>query len=72
MAKAVTEWDEFYVESSTATQVEKFTKYGLTDSGIISLAQGKYLVLTDDFTLANYLQSIGVDAVNFNNIRMYG
>lgn len=38
MARAVTEWDEFYVESSIVTQAEKFTKFGLTDSAIISLA----------------------------------
>jgi len=72
LAKAVIKWDEFYVESSTATQVEKFTKYGLTDSGIISLAPGKYLVLTDDLKSANYLEKIEIDTVNFNNIRMYG
>ncbi|NEN92532.1 MAG: hypothetical protein F6K48_27990 [Okeania sp. SIO3H1] len=28
LTKAVTKWNEFYVESSTATQMEKFTKYG--------------------------------------------
>ncbi|NES04643.1 MAG: hypothetical protein F6K22_18505 [Okeania sp. SIO2F4] len=72
LAKALTKWDEFYVESSTATQVDKFTKFGLTDSGIISLAQGKYLVLTDDFKLANYLEKIEIDTVNFNHIRVSG
>ncbi|MDJ0554938.1 MAG: PIN domain-containing protein [Microcoleaceae cyanobacterium MO_207.B10] len=72
LAKALTQWDEFYVESSTATQVEKFTKYGLTDSGIISLAKEKYLVLTDDFKLANYLEKIEIDTVNFNHIRVSG
>jgi len=70
LTKALTEWDEFYIESSTATQVEKFTKYGLTDSGIISLAKGEYLVLTDDFKLANYLEKIEIDTVNFNHIRV--
>lgn len=72
LAKAVSEWDEFHVESSSATQVEKFIKFGLTDSGIISLAQEKYLVLTDDFKLANYLEKIKIDTVNFNNIRVCG
>ncbi|NEP82229.1 MAG: hypothetical protein F6K39_31250 [Okeania sp. SIO3B3] len=71
LAKAVTEWDEFYVESSIVTQAEKFTKFGLTDSAIISLAQGKYLVLTDDLKLANYLDKIEIDTVNFNNLRVY-
>lgn len=72
LAKVLTKWDEFYIESSTATQVEKFTKFGLTDSGIISLAKEKYLVLTDDFKLANYLEKIEIDAVNFNHIRVCG
>ena len=49
LAKEVSKLDEFYLESSTVSQEEKFTKFGLTDSGIISLVQGKYLVLTDDF-----------------------
>ena len=71
LAKEVSKLDEFYLESSTVSQEEKFTKFGLTDSGIISLVQGKYLVLTDDFPLANYLQSIGVDTVNFNYLIDY-
>jgi rRNA-processing protein FCF1 len=72
MSQAFDRLDEFYIESNTATQVEKFAKYGLTDSGIISLAQrDSYLVLTDDFKLAGYLQKIGIDTINFNNIRPY-
>ena len=71
LATEVTKLDEFYIESNTVSQEEKFTKFGLTDSGIISLAQRKYLVLTDDFKLANYLQSIGVDTVNFNHLIDY-
>ncbi|CAC5340081.1 MULTISPECIES: hypothetical protein [Planktothrix] len=39
---------------------------------IISLAGDRYLVLTDDLRLAHYLQKIGIDTVNFNNIRVYG
>ena len=39
---------------------------------IISLARDRYLVLTDDLRLAHYLQKIGIDTVNFNNIRVYG
>lgn len=32
---------------------------------------GKYLVLTDDLKLANYLQSVEIDVINFNNIRLF-
>ncbi|HEX6623904.1 MAG TPA: PIN domain-containing protein [Pyrinomonadaceae bacterium] len=61
--------EEHYVESKTASSHEYFDRFGLTDSGIISLVQGNYLVLTDDFKLAGYLQKINVDVINFNHIR---
>lgn len=59
---------ESKIESATATKLENFTKFGLTDCGIIVLAKD-YLVLTDDFRLANYLQTVGIDVINFNHIR---
>lgn len=64
--------DENYIESRTIATNEKFVRFGLTDCGILNLAIDKYLVLTDDFRLANYLQSVGIDAINFNNIRTWG
>ena len=68
LSQAMNQLNEFYIESKVATQVEKFTKYGLTDCGIISVARDSYLVLTDDFKLAGYLEKIGIDVINFNNI----
>ncbi|MBO3463985.1 hypothetical protein G7B40_022045 [Aetokthonos hydrillicola Thurmond2011] len=72
LAQAMTVLDEFYIKSVDAVQLDNFTKYGLTDCGIVTLAKNKYLVLTDDFKLANYLQKVGIDTINFNNIRTYG
>ncbi|MFB2891707.1 PIN domain-containing protein [Aerosakkonemataceae cyanobacterium BLCC-F50] len=63
---------EFYIESTSAVKLENFTKFGLTDCGIISIARDKYLVLTDDFKLANYLQTINIDVINFEHIRRTG
>jgi rRNA-processing protein FCF1 len=63
---------EFYIESTSAVNLENFTKFGLTDCGIISIARDKYLVLTDDFKLANYLQTIKIDVINFEHIRRMG
>lgn len=57
--------------AKTLSQNETFSRFGLTDTGIIQLVQGKYLVLTDDFRLSQYLSSIQVDAINFNHIRAY-
>jgi rRNA-processing protein FCF1 len=64
--------DEFYTESRVIAQNAKFIKFGLTDCGILNLVRDRYLVLTDDLRLANYLQKEGIDTINFNNIRVYG
>jgi len=72
MKIGIRQMQEFYIESSNTVEVEGFTTFGLTDTGIISLARDRYLVLTDDLRLAHYLQKIGIDTVNFNNIRVYG
>lgn len=71
-ARDLTILDELYIESSVATQIDNFNKFGLTDCGIINVARERYLVLTDDLKLANYLQKLGIDTVNFNNIRIEG
>jgi len=63
---------EFYIESKTVATNQGFTKFGLTDCGIVDLVRNKYLVLTDDLKLAAYLQREGIDTVNFNNLRIYG
>ncbi|MEH2165538.1 MAG: PIN domain-containing protein [Nostoc sp.] len=62
--------DEYYIKSLDVVNTEKFVKFGLTDSGILILSKGKYLILTDDFKLANYLKSVEIDVINFNNIRV--
>lgn len=61
--------EEHYKESSKVCALEHFKKFGLTDSGIIDLVRDKYLVLTDDFRLSNYLQAVNIDVINFNHIR---
>ena len=72
LAQEITKLSEFYIDSVTLAKIDKFAKFGLTDCGIIHLAKNRYLVLTDDFRLSNYLQIIGIDTLNFNNIRPYG
>ncbi len=61
--------DEQYTAAEAICSLEHFKKFGLTDSGIINMVKDKYLVLTDDFRLSNYLQSVGIDVINFNHIR---
>lgn len=71
-AKNISRLNECYLESKQVAKNEKFVKFGLTDCGITDLAPQKYLVLTDDFRLTNYLQQQGIDRINFNNLRPYG
>jgi rRNA-processing protein FCF1 len=70
-AQNVTLLDEHYIKSLDAVNVDKFLQFGLTDCGILTLARSNYLVLTDDLKLASYLQSVEIDVINFNNIRVF-
>ena len=71
-ARGIDTLDEKYVESATAAQLEQFPRLGLTDSGIVHLAKGNYLVLTDDFRLYGVLEHLGIDVLNFNHLRLPG
>lgn len=67
--RAIARFEEIHKSSQQLAQLPEFQKFGLTDCGILNLAQGSYLVLTDDFRLSETLRSKGIDTVNFNNIR---
>jgi rRNA-processing protein FCF1 len=68
LAEAITRLNEQYVPSNDAMQ--GYRRLGVTDAGIIHIAH-TYLVLTDDFPLSNYLESRGIDVINFNHLRPY-
>ena len=63
--------DEHYLSSKDIARMDEFTRFGLTDAAILKLVQAKYLVLTDDFRLSQYLQTKSVDVLNFNHIRTF-
>lgn len=69
LSSDITLLEEEYVASQDVGDMQEFVRFGLTDAGVIYLTRGKYLVLTDDFRLSQYLQSTGVDTINFNHIR---
>lgn len=71
-ADGVQRLEEEHTPSLDICALDHFKTFGLTDSGIISLSKGKYLVLTVDFPLAAYLQNVGIDVVNFNQLRVLG
>jgi rRNA-processing protein FCF1 len=68
-AGGITTLDEHYVASTAAAQRGEFSRLGLTDCAIAHLATGKYLVLTDDSALFQFLEKAGVDVLNFNHLR---
>jgi hypothetical protein len=70
-AQAVRLITEQYVTSGEATEHPAFVRFGLTDAVIKRIAEGEVLVLTDDFRLAQYLQSSGLHVVNFNHLRKW-
>ena len=67
--KETTLLSEEYLPSKEIINQSKHHKFHLTDCGIIILAKKKYLLLTDDFKLSKYFDSIGGNSVNFNHIR---
>lgn len=71
-AAEIKKLEEPYCASRELSDDPKFQKFGLTDCGISRLSYNRYLVLTDDFPLSQYLATQGIDAINFNNIRKLG
>ena len=71
-ARSVTVLDEHYLRSAEVVAQPTFADFGLTDMGILCLARAPYPVFTDDFRLANYLGTQGIDVLNFNHIRVLG
>ena len=70
MLETLRQAKELYVEKDIVLQREYFPRIGLTDAVIVELARQKqYLVVTDDFPLAGYLQSNNCEVINLNHVR---
>jgi hypothetical protein len=61
--------EEHYIRSADIAGTHQFWRLGITDAGIFHLVRGKYLTITDDFALSQYLRTQGADVLNFNEIR---
>lgn len=61
--------DESYAPSKEMTLHSHFELFGLTDIGITVTAKGKYLVLTNDHDLAQFLIMQGVDVLTLTILR---
>lgn len=67
---AVADMKEFCDASREVVSDRSFQRLGLTDAAIAMISQRNHLVLTDDLTLEMTLHQRGVDAINFNHIRV--
>jgi hypothetical protein len=67
---AVQSFKERRTESKILIQTEAFFNFGLADSAILDIPAKKYLVLSVDAALVIALQKKGVDAINFNHLRL--
>ncbi len=70
-ATTISRLEETHYASQQLSKLPEFQKFGLTDCSILNLSRNQYLVLTDDFRLSSYLQTKGIDAVNFTNLRPF-
>jgi len=68
-ARGLKNLHEHYTPSQELGDQNAFPKFGLTDTAILDAASGRYLVLTDDFRLTQYLTGQNIDVINFNHLR---
>lgn len=62
-------FSEVFLEAKEIVNKDKFHTYGLSDIGLIELVRNNYVLFTDDFRLAGYAENIGLDVVNFKQIK---
>ncbi len=61
--------EECHIPSAEAAKSQEFVRFGLTDAVMANLARENYLILTAEYRLSQYLQSLGIDVINFNHLR---
>jgi rRNA-processing protein FCF1 len=69
LAHAIQSWKETQSPSRTLTQAAYFIKFGLTDTAIADLPMSSYFVLTDDRSLAGFLESRKTGVLHFSDLR---
>ncbi|MBK1670922.1 hypothetical protein CKO28_23195 [Rhodovibrio sodomensis] len=69
LARFIREANETYVASADAIHDPAFVSFDVADTASKIVASRGKLLLTDDYRLANHLNSAGLAAVNFNHIR---
>ncbi len=60
---------EQHIPSVMLAGLSEFPRFGLTDSGVLQLARGEMIVLTDDLRLAHHMEQHGLPILNFTHLR---
>jgi len=68
-ARQIELMEEQQLLSADIARSDEFPRFGLTDAAILKVAQSGRLVLTDDFRLSQYIDSLGLPVLNFNHLR---
>ena len=71
-AAEIARFDEHTQPARTIVATPAFKRLGITDAALGLIARRRFLVLTDDLVLYAHLLENGVDAINFNHIRLLG
>lgn len=69
-SEAIQILEERYEESRTLARTDGFDWLGLTDCSVLHGARGEFPVITTDMLLYETLLRRGVDAINFNHLRL--
>ena len=70
MQRLVADMFETYHESIELLGSKTHEQMGLTDAVLIALAE-RHLIITADFPLANRIETLGRDVIDFNHLRVY-
>lgn len=62
--------EEHFEGAKSIARSTSFRRLGITDASLSIIARDRFLVLTDDLGLYSSLLGYGVDAINFNHIRL--
>ena len=68
-ATQITNFFEHFSPAAKVSALSAFHPFGLTDAAIQEASED-ILVLTEDFRLSGYLDSVGVDTLNFRDIAL--
>lgn len=69
LRKLISDADEAYVTSKSASEREEFLRLGLTDAGLLELKPSTIPLLTVDLDLYLAALKLGRAAINFNHLR---